>query len=115
MHTVVGAPAWIEAIGALLTGVATVMAGIAALLSLNAWRRETVGRRKAELADEVAHEIQQAGLDRYIEAAGRLIQEHQTRLGDQIACDLQPLPHAARIGPWRIVDAADIDLDAFQP
>jgi hypothetical protein len=53
MHAGQGAPAWIEAFGALLTGIATVLAGIAALAGLNAWRRETVGRRKAELAEEV--------------------------------------------------------------
>jgi hypothetical protein len=48
-----GLPSWIEAAGTLLTGLATVLAGIAALRGLNAWRRETVGRRKAELAEEV--------------------------------------------------------------
>ncbi len=34
----------------------------------------------------------------YVEAAGRLVHQHQTQLGDEIARDLQPLPHAARIG-----------------
>jgi hypothetical protein len=60
MHAVDGAPAWIEAIGALLTGVATVLAGVAALKSLDAWRRETVGRRKAELAEEVLAQFYRA-------------------------------------------------------
>jgi len=55
-----GAAAWVEAIGALLTGLATVLAGWAALRSLDAWRRETVGRRKAELAEEVLAQFYRA-------------------------------------------------------
>ena len=70
---------------------------------------------KPEFADEVAHEIEQPRLHRHVEPAGRLVHEHQPRCSDQIARDLQPLPHAARIGLWRIVDAADVDLDALQP
>jgi hypothetical protein len=54
------ASAWVEAIGALLTGIATVLAGIAALRGLDAWRRETVGRRKAELAEEVLAQFYRA-------------------------------------------------------
>lgn len=53
-------PAWVEAIGTLLTGVATVLAGIAALRGLSAWRLETVGRRKAELAEEVLAQFYRA-------------------------------------------------------
>ncbi|MGH7025392.1 MAG: hypothetical protein ACREEB_17635 [Caulobacteraceae bacterium] len=60
MHAGQGAPAWIEAFGALLTGIATVLAGVAALRGLNAWRRETVGRRKAELAEEVLAQFYRA-------------------------------------------------------
>ncbi|HEX4199310.1 MAG TPA: hypothetical protein VHZ26_17880 [Caulobacteraceae bacterium] len=52
--------AWVEAIGTLLTGVATILAGIAALRGLNAWRLETVGRRKAELAEEVLAQFYRA-------------------------------------------------------
>jgi hypothetical protein len=54
------APAWVEAIGTLLTGVATVLAGIAAIRGLDAWRLETVGRRKAELAEEVLAQFYRA-------------------------------------------------------
>jgi hypothetical protein len=53
-------PAWVEADGTLLTGVATVLAGIAALRGLSAWRLETVGRRKAELAEEVLAQFYRA-------------------------------------------------------
>lgn len=60
MHAVSDAPAWVEAIGALLTGVATILAGVAALRGLDAWRRETVGRRKAELAEEVLAQFYRA-------------------------------------------------------
>ncbi|HEY2481718.1 MAG TPA: hypothetical protein VGI30_05915 [Caulobacteraceae bacterium] len=54
------APAWVEAIGTLLTGAATVLAGIAALRGLSAWRLETIGRRKAELAEEVLAQFYRA-------------------------------------------------------
>jgi hypothetical protein len=54
------APAWVQAVGTLLTGVATVLAGIAALRGLGAWRLETVGRRKAELAEEVLAQFYRA-------------------------------------------------------
>ncbi len=70
---------------------------------------------KPELADEIAHQVEQPRLYRYVEPAGRLVHEHQARFGHQIARDLQPLPHAARIGPRRVVDALGIDLDALQP
>jgi hypothetical protein len=60
MHIAQSAPAWIEAIGTLLTGIATVLAGVAALRGLNAWRLETVGRRKAELAEEVLAQFYRA-------------------------------------------------------
>jgi hypothetical protein len=60
MHDPQSAPAWIEAFGALLTGIATVLAGVAALRGLNAWRTETVGRRKAELAEEVLAQFYRA-------------------------------------------------------
>lgn len=36
-----------------MTGLAALLAGWAAMRGLNAWRAETVGRRKAELAEEV--------------------------------------------------------------
>lgn len=54
------APPWIQAFGELLTGIATVLAGIAALRGLNAWRLETVGRRKAELAELVLAQFYRA-------------------------------------------------------
>jgi hypothetical protein len=53
-------PAWVQAVGTLLTGVATVLAGIAALRGLDGWRLETIGRRKAELAEEVLAQFYRA-------------------------------------------------------
>jgi hypothetical protein len=40
-------------------------------------------------------QIEQPRLHRDIETAGRLVHEDQPRIGDQVAGDLQPLPHAA--------------------
>jgi hypothetical protein len=52
--------AWVQATGSLLTGLATILGGIAALRGLDAWRDETVGRRKAELAEEVLAQFYRA-------------------------------------------------------
>ncbi|MCS3743362.1 MULTISPECIES: hypothetical protein [unclassified Rhizobium] len=46
-------PEWISAWANLMTGMAALLAGWAGMRGLNAWRAETVGRRKAELAEEV--------------------------------------------------------------
>jgi hypothetical protein len=46
-------PEWISAWANLMTGLAAVVAGWAGVRGLNAWRTETVGRRKTELAEEV--------------------------------------------------------------
>src|SRR3954453_16850463 len=67
---------------------------------------------KAELADEIAHQIEQPRLPRYVEPAGRLVHEYQPRFGNQIAGHLQPLAHAAGIGPRSVVDARRIYFDA---
>src|ERR1700704_4665326 len=52
---------------------------------------------------------------RWGRAPGRLVHEHQPRLGDEIARDLQPLAHAAGIGFGCIVDAVEANLDPLQP
>lgn len=46
-------PEWVSAWANLMTGMAALLAGWAGMRGLNAWRAETVGRRKAELAEEV--------------------------------------------------------------
>ena len=57
------------------------------------------------LGDEAAQQVEQARLHRNVEAAGRLVHEHQSRTGHQIAGDLQALAHAAGIGARLVVDA----------
>jgi hypothetical protein len=52
--------AWVSALGSLSTGLAAVVAGWAAVRGLGAWRAETVGRRKAELAEEVLAQFYRA-------------------------------------------------------
>jgi hypothetical protein len=52
--------AWVSAFGELSTGVAAAVAGWAAVRGLGAWRAETVGRRKAELAEEVLAQFYRA-------------------------------------------------------
>ncbi|MDP3256536.1 hypothetical protein [Bosea sp. (in: a-proteobacteria)] len=47
-------PDWISALANLMTGLAAVIAGLAGVRGLNAWRTETVGRRKTELAEVLA-------------------------------------------------------------
>src|ERR1700722_19796217 len=51
---------WVTAIGTLATGAGAGLGGWAALRGVNAWRAETVGRRKAELAEEVLAQFYQA-------------------------------------------------------
>ena len=51
---------WLSAVGQLSTGMAAMVAGWAALRGLDAWRLETVGRRKAELAEEVLAQFYRA-------------------------------------------------------
>lgn len=53
-------PAWISADGELLTGLAALVAGWAALRGLGTWRSELVGRRKTELAEEVLAQFYRA-------------------------------------------------------
>lgn len=44
---------WVSAAGTAMAGLATLIAGWAAIRGVDAWRAEIVGRRKAELAEEV--------------------------------------------------------------
>ena len=62
--------------------------------------------REPHVGDEAAQQIEQPRLDRDVEAAGRLVHEDQAGRGDEIARDLQALPHAAGIGRRRIVEPA---------
>src|SRR3546814_5197762 len=49
-----------------------------------------------KLAHQAAQQVEEAGLDGNVEAAGRLVHEYEARLGHQVARDLQALLHAAR-------------------
>jgi hypothetical protein len=53
-------PEWISAAGGLVTGLAALVGGWAALRGLDTWRSELVGRRKTELADEVLAQVYRA-------------------------------------------------------
>jgi hypothetical protein len=53
-------PEWLNAAGGLLTALAALVGGWAALRGLGAWRSELVGRRKTELAEEVLAQFYQA-------------------------------------------------------
>lgn len=53
-------PEWISAMGTAMTGVAALVAGWAAIRGVDAWRAEIVGRRKAELAEEVLAQFYRA-------------------------------------------------------
>lgn len=44
---------WVTAAGTAMAGLATFVAGWAAVRGVDAWRSEIVGRRKAELAEDV--------------------------------------------------------------
>jgi hypothetical protein len=52
--------AWVAAIGNLVTGFGAGLGGWAALRGVNAWRIEALGRRKAELAEEVLAQFYRA-------------------------------------------------------
>lgn len=47
-------------VGNLMMGLSAVVAGWAGIRGLNAWRAETVGRRKTELAEEVLAQFYRA-------------------------------------------------------
>jgi hypothetical protein len=51
---------WVNAAGTALAGLAALMAGWAAIRGFDAWRAETVGRRKTELAEEVLAQFYRA-------------------------------------------------------
>ncbi|ENN84500.1 hypothetical protein RHSP_72583 [Rhizobium freirei PRF 81] len=72
-------------------------------------------RRKAEIVDEAANEVEQAGLHGNVETAGRLVHEDKAGAGHQIAGDLQALAHAAGEGARLIVDAVGVDFHPLQP
>ncbi|HEX4741639.1 MAG TPA: hypothetical protein VH353_09935 [Caulobacteraceae bacterium] len=52
--------AWVSAIGSVATGLGAGLGGWAALRGVNAWRIEALGRRKAELAEEVLAQFYRA-------------------------------------------------------
>ena len=49
--------------------------------------------RELEIGGEPAQEIKQPRLNRYVEAAGGLVHEHQSGLGHEVARNLQALTH----------------------
>jgi hypothetical protein len=51
---------WVTAAGTAMAGLATLIAGWAAIRGVDAWRSELVGRRKAELAEEVLAQFYRA-------------------------------------------------------
>src|SRR5690242_11617520 len=51
---------WVTAAGTAMAGLATLLAGWAAIRGVYAWRSELVGRRKAELAEEVLAQFYRA-------------------------------------------------------
>lgn len=51
---------WVTAAGTAMAGLATLIAGWAALRGVGAWRSELVGRRKAELAEDVLAQFYRA-------------------------------------------------------
>lgn len=51
---------WVTAVGTAMAGLATLIAGWAAIRGVDAWRSEIVGRRKAELAEEVLAQFYRA-------------------------------------------------------
>lgn len=54
---------WVTAAGTGMAGLATLVAGWAAVRGVDAWRSELVGRRKAELAAEVLAQFYRARRD----------------------------------------------------
>lgn len=53
-------PDWVTAAGTAMTGLAASIGGWAAIRGVDAWRSEIVGRRKAELAEEVLAQFYRA-------------------------------------------------------
>ena len=53
-------PEWVTAGGTAMAGLATLVAGWAAIRGVDAWRTELVGRRKAELAEDVLAQFYRA-------------------------------------------------------
>ena len=51
---------WVTAAGTAMAGLATLIGGWAAVRGVDAWRSELVGRRKAELAEEVLSQFYRA-------------------------------------------------------
>ncbi|HEU4957027.1 MAG TPA: hypothetical protein VFT40_05310 [Sphingomicrobium sp.] len=51
---------WVTAAGTAMAGLATLVGGWAAIRGVDAWRSEVVGRRKAELAEEVLAQFYRA-------------------------------------------------------
>ncbi len=71
--------------------------------------------RQAQVIDQSPQQVQQPRLNRDIQPSGRLIHEDQAWSGDEVARDLQPLPHAAGEGPGAVVDTVMADLHPSQP
>jgi hypothetical protein len=95
---------WVTAIGTLATGAGAGLGGWAALRGVNAWRAETVGRRKAELAEEVLAQFYQAKdaltwarLPLGDAAAQAPVAEGGARGGEAMAAPIERLNQASQV------------------
>lgn len=52
--------AWVAQLVSIGQGLVLILSGIVALFAINAWRRETIGKRKIELAEAMLAQIYQA-------------------------------------------------------
>ena len=71
--------------------------------------------REVQLHHQAAQQVEQAGLHRHIQPAGRFIHKHQLRMRHQVAGNLQTLLHAAGKGGRQVVDPVGGNLHLFQP
>ena len=69
----------------------------------------------AQPGDQGADEVEQPRLDGHVEPAGRLVHEHEARVGDEGAGDLQTLQHAAGELAGLCVQPVIGDFDLAQP
>lgn len=75
-------PEWVTAIGTAMMGTAAWVASWAGIRGLDAWRAEAVGRRKAELAEEVLAQFYRI---RDVIAWARLPSHHSPVVGESAA------------------------------
>ena len=71
--------------------------------------------REVQLHHQAAQQVEQAGLHRHIQPAGRFIHKHQLRMRHQVAGNLQTLLHTAGKGGRQVVDPVGGNFHLFQP